>query len=161
MRPHALTSLLLGTVLRPHNRVNAQAHRAYATPVPASPRVGRASVVPSSCMGACSRQRRNSPAAIGQLPPRPKDFVERNFSGAARVAPAATAHRRDFARRAHDGPPGRGLARLAPLSVAAPSGAHLEHLVRCVIDTSSKSSIRATMTFFDSAGNILAILEAH
>jgi hypothetical protein len=46
------------------------------------------------------------------------------------------------------------------ISVGA-SGAHLEHLVRCVIDTSSKSSIRATMSFFDSAGNILAILEAH
>jgi len=46
------------------------------------------------------------------------------------------------------------------ISVGA-TGAHLEHLVRCVIDTSSKSSIRATMSFFDSAGNILAILEAH
>jgi hypothetical protein len=47
------------------------------------------------------------------------------------------------------------------ISVAASTGAHLEHLMRCVIDTSGKSSIRATMSFFDAAGNLLAILEAH
>jgi len=44
---------------------------------------------------------------------------------------------------------------------AAPTGAHLEHLLRCVIDTSSKSSIRATMSFYDTAGNLAGILEAH
>ena len=47
------------------------------------------------------------------------------------------------------------------ISVAASTGAHLEHLMRCVIDTCSKSSIRATMSFYDSAGNLAGILEAH
>jgi hypothetical protein len=41
-------------------------------------------------------------------------------------------------------------------TIAGPS-----HTVRCVVDTSSKSNIRATMTYFDGAGNITAILEAH
>jgi hypothetical protein len=50
-----------------------------------------------------------------------------------------------------------GLA--CSITVGAQAG--FGHLVRCVIDTSSKSSIRATMTFFDSANNIAAILEAH
>src|SRR5262249_20121924 len=46
------------------------------------------------------------------------------------------------------------------ISVGAQAG--FGHLMRCVIDTSSKSSIRATMMFFDSgsAGNTI-ILEAH
>jgi hypothetical protein len=46
------------------------------------------------------------------------------------------------------------------ISVSADAG--LGHDLRCVIDTSNKSSIRATMKFFDSgsAGNTV-ILDAH
>ena len=46
------------------------------------------------------------------------------------------------------------------ISVGADAG--FGHLMRCVIDTSSKSSTRATMMFFDSGsvGNTI-ILEAH
>ena len=51
-----------------------------------------------------------------------------------------------------------GLA--CSITVGAQAG--FGHLMRCVVDTSSKSSIRATMMFFDSgsAGNTI-ILEAH
>jgi len=47
-------------------------------------------------------------------------------------------------------------------SISVGANAGFGHLMRCVIDTSSKSSIRATMMFFDSgsAGNTI-ILEAH
>lgn len=57
--------------------------------------------------------------------------------------------------------PGQISPQLAcSISVGADAG--FGHDMRCVIDTSSKSSIRATMMFFDSgsAGNTV-ILEAH
>jgi hypothetical protein len=58
------------------------------------------------------------------------------------------------------GPISPGLACVTIVNI--PGGVHFDHLVRCVIDTSSKSSIRATMTYYDSTGNsVAAILEAH
>ena len=45
------------------------------------------------------------------------------------------------------------------LTVPASSGAHLSNLFRCVVDTSSKSSIRATMMYLQPSG--IFILEAH
>jgi len=44
--------------------------------------------------------------------------------------------------------------------IIASTTAGPSHTVRCVIDTSSKSNIRATMTYF-AGGNITAVLEAH
>jgi len=45
------------------------------------------------------------------------------------------------------------------ITFLASSGVHLSNLFRCVIDTSSKSSIRATMMYLQPSG--IFILEAH